>query len=471
MIRRSPAVSSLPVLLVSLLVPLVASLALAGAAGAQDTLVLRHVTVVDVEAGTLVPDQAVVLRGGRIDAVGPDAEVGADGVRPEGAETLDGGGRFLLPGLWDLHVHGVEHLETLPLYLAHGVTGVRALGGDGPETVRLRDAVSARDILGPRILTAGPFLDGSREAADRVKVADAAAAEDAVKALLRMDVDLVKVHNGLDGATFVAVCEAARKRGLPVVGHLPRDLSPLAAVEAGLSGVEHANLLAERVLRKEDTTPEAVDARVAAWAAGEGAALAEALVARRAAFTPTLVAHRGLVRGADPGSGAWDDPRQAWCPPALDHDWREQLPLDLLPADFLAQRRLVDRACAGVTKALHHAGVMVLAGSDAGAPHVYPGAGLHDELALLVEAGLTPAEALRTATVDAAAALGWDEQLGAVKPGRIADLVLLEADPLADIEAVRDLHAVFSRGRLLDREMLDGLIDDAARLVPDGDGG
>ncbi len=428
---------------------------------AQRTTVLTDVTVVDVEAGTSTPHRTLVLYGGRIDRMGPDGE----GAVPEGAERVDAGGRWLIPGLWDAHVHDVEDEDTLPLYLAHGVTAVRAMGGDGPAAISARDRVATLELRGPRILAAGPFLDGRADGDVRWELAGADDVEDALGALFDLGADFAKVHDLLPADAFARLMEIAPVVDLPVAGHVPRGVSWEEAAAAGMTTIEHANQLAERLLTKEAAaSDEALDAHVDALLAdgGRAAALADALVASGTAFVPTLVAHEGILRGADPESGAWGDPRLARTPAGLVDDWREMLPVDALPEGFVRERRIVHRAATRLVGGLHARGVTILAGSDVGAPHVHPGSSLHDELEALVACGLTPAEALRAATRAPAVTFGLADQLGQIVPGRIADLVLLDADPLEDIGAVRRVHAVFVRGAVLDRQALDGMLEAAA---------
>jgi len=429
---------------------------------AADTIAFADVTVVDVVRGVLVPDQTVVVYGGRIDRMGPADDVPLD----REVLVIDAEGAFLIPGLWDMHVHHIEDHATLPLYLVHGVTGVRAMGGDPEACVDTREAITRRELLGPRIATAGAFLDGRWPGEERwvVKTAD-----EALRAIERLDalgVDFVKVHETVPREAYDAVLELAPEFGLDVAGHVPQAVTYAEAVAAGQASLEHANQMAERNLGEGATDSQAaLEAAVQAFAEGEGAALFAAMVEQGTAFTPTLVAHAGILHGADPESGVWDDPRLAWAPPALVNEWRTTLPVDQLPADFVPQRRLVDRAARGLVAAAQRAGVTLLAGSDVGAPHVYPGSSLADELQALVDAGLSPAEALRAATRAPAVFLDLEDQLGEIVPGRIADLVLLDADPLQDIGAVRSVRAVMTRGQLLDRATLDALRDEAAAVV------
>lgn len=437
-------------------------------------LVIHDVSVVDVDAGRVVPAQDVVVRGGRIASVGPTAAA----VVP-GAHVVEGRGAFLVPGLWDMHAHphragrAVTHY---PLHVAHGVVGIRAPGAPLDSILAWRRAWRADDLV-PRVWWGSPIVDGDPPVLDWSPVArDSASAVALVARLDSLGFDFVKVYDRLPRDAYFALAAEARRRGLAVEGHVPLRVIPVEAVDAGQRVVEHVTLVLESCL------PGALDRAAAGWRSESMLLLADTLLAAsldtydaiacdrlfarfRQAGTwhvPTLVQGRGWFR-----DDSTPDPRDRLIPRAMLAEWR-RYPATL-PARRRAAGRRVVRRQLELVGAMHRRGVRVLAGTDASdEPWVYPGASLHDELALLVEAGLSPLDALRAATIEPARYLGAADSLGLVAPGHAADLVLLDANPLDDVRNTTRIRAVVLRGRLLDRQTLDGMLDDVRRRAAGG---
>jgi Amidohydrolase family len=439
------------------------------------TLALTHVTLVDIAAGALLPERTVVVHGDRLLAAGPGRSVAV----PAGARVVDGRGRYLIPGLWDHHVHISAPERVLPLFLAHGVTGVRDMG-NAPLVFRWREEVERGERLGPRIVACGPIVDGPQPsaAAYTFVVAGPEDGRRAVTRLARLGADCVKVYDEVPRAAYHAVAEEARRRGLPLVGHVPNAVTLAEAAAAGqvtnehLGGLleagsreagalRHALLHAPPPARQEDI-PDRIAARgeraLATWDAATAERLFRALAADGLAQVPTLVTKR--VQSRIDEIAAAPDPRLRWVS-AYDRSWwrpaRNYLFRYRTPAYLAYRHRAYARELALVGE-LHRAGVRVLAGTDLGTPWIYPGASLHDELELLVEAGLPPRAALAAATTTPAG----------VEETQAGDWVLLDADPLADIRNVRRIAGVVVRGRWLDRAALDGLLAAAAQTVTSG---
>jgi imidazolonepropionase-like amidohydrolase len=436
-------------------------------------LAITNVAVVDATAAPRPGRVTVVVRDGRIAAVGRDVPV------PAGARVVDGAGKWLMPGLWDMHVHlaGVaanpawSRDVVLPLYLAHGVTGVRDMGSAPDAVLAWRGEVAAGRLAGPRIVTGGPMLLERGQEAPEVAVLASDSAADAMVASLRArGVDFVKVLDALSRERFLAVAAAARRAGLPLAGHLPDAVPAAEAASLGMRSIEHlsgmplATSAAEPALRarrldaraRQDaaayaaTTTEMLTTHDAARAAALYAAL------RRAGTwqVPTLVWTR-TIAGLD--GARQDDPRLRHVPASVRAAWSaEKLADDFSPAYRAHQGRLLARHLPLVAE-MSRAGVGILAGSDSTDPFVFPGSSLHEELALLVEAGLSPAEALRAATSSPAEFLGRADA-GRVAPGFVADLVLVDGDPLADIANTRRISAVVAAGRLYDAAAIRALL-------------
>jgi imidazolonepropionase-like amidohydrolase len=426
------------------------------AAPPEPSLAITHVTVVDVAAGRLVGGQTVVVRGERIMAAGDTARVAV----PPNATLLDGRGKFLIPGLWDMHVHALFDAEVarafLPAFVAYGVTGVRDMGGKVDVLRAARFAVLAGTLVGPRIVAAGAILDGPQPVDPSVSIAvgtpDQARA--AVDSLAAHGADFIKVYTLLPRAAYFAVLREAARLRLPVGGHVPADVSTLEAADSGQRSVEH--------LRDEvEPLCKTVDA-----ACGR---LLDSLRAHHVWLVPTLVVLRAKAILDD--SSLIQDPRLGTVPDLVRRAWDGiRAGKSGRPPAYWREKRTRFRGELALTGAAWKDGVPLLAGTDAGALYTYPGSSLHDELVQLVRAGLTPAAALRAATLGAAEFLGSTDSMGTVATGKVADLVLLDADPLADIRNTRSIRAVVLRGRLFGRGALDSLRTDAtaAPAAPPG---
>ena len=411
---------------------------------AEPYLAITHVTVVDVAQGLLVPGQNVVVRGGRILKVGDTLTVNV----PPRAEVVDGRGKFVIPGMWDMHVHALFNGEVagtfLPAFVAHGVTGVRDMGGKLDVLRAARWAVLAGTLVGPRIVAAGVILDGPQpvDSAVSFAVGTPEAGRAAVDSLARAGADFIKVYTLLPRAAYFAVLREATRLHLPVAGHVPVGVTALEAADSGQRSIEHLRDEVEP-LCKAATDPACLR-------------LLGALRARRTWLVPTLVVLR--VKAILDDSSLVRDPRLGSVPALVRNAWEAiRTGKQTQPPAYWREKRTRFFGELALTGAAWRDSVPLLAGTDAGALYTYPGSSLHEELAQLVRAGLTPAAALRSATLAPAEFLGATDSLGAVAAGKVADLVLLGADPLADIGNTRTIEAVVLRGRLFRRAALDSL--------------
>ena len=426
------------------------------AAPGQGDVIIRHVTVVDVEGAKTVPGQAVVLKGGDIVAVGADAAV-AKGWRAK--QIVEGKGRFLIPGLWDMHVHfggGPDLIEEnralLPLYVANGITTIRDCSGDlADQVLAWRGEIADGRLFGPRLLTSGAKIEGIAPVwKGTIEVGSEADVDAALTRLQQRDkVDFVKItDNTLKPELFLYALRRAKALGIRTSGHIPMALTVDQAVEAGISSIEHldyaynagakdeaaiaADFAAKRIDRAEATR------RLSAGFDRDTAMAAYRRFAAKGVFvTPTLNGSRILdYLDRDDHS---KDAGLAYIGPKLrkTYDWRIERAAKA-NAEEVAARHAHSDAVATILPMLAEAGVPIIAGTDAGFLNSfnYPGFGLHDEIALFVEKGLTPAQALASATRAGPAWFGWLDRYGAIKPGMAADLVLLTKNPLDDIAAV-----------------------------------
>jgi hypothetical protein len=457
--------------------------------GVSGDFVVRNVAIVDVVGGRILPGRDVVIRAGRIASIAT-----SDGRnRHAGLVSVDGSGKFLAPGLWDMHVHSlkVSPQYTHPLSIANGVTGVREMWGCaglpdsfvacGEDIARWRAGVRDGSRLAPRYLQRSSFaINGPRgvpaDAPPFFRAATAGEAHALVAHHAADGVDLLKTYTELSPAAYAALAAEARTRGVAFGGHLPVRVPLQQALVAGQASIEHPRLFllecyrdaaAFRALpepmRAYDNALRArlIDDHDRAHCARQMAAMAQS----RTWWTPTLQVLRMGARAGD--AGFRNDPRLRYVPFVL---WAGLWGPD---ADAAARQAaaMPGRDVAGELYALamrnvgeaHAAGVGILAGTDAGDTYVFPGFGMHDELGELVRSGLSPVDALRSATIRAAQFSGMARDFGSVEVGKAADLLLLEADPLADIGNTRKIAGLFFNGRYLDRAALDLLLDHAQR--------
>ncbi len=389
---------------------------LSASAQKNDTVVIAHVTVIDCTGAAAKPNITVVLSGGLITAVAPSETV----VIPAGARVIEAKGKFLIPGLWDMHGHLTDATEdAFPLLIMNGVTGVRDMGRDLAQIDRWRSEIVSGVRLGPHIVRAGPFVDGPKEgASNRLTVRTPEDARHAVHDLKTKGVDFIKVHNGLPPEAFFALMQESRKEHLPVAVHLPKGVSSAEASDAGVASLEHIETINESALWRKGATAKTVEEAVDENLGPAGQELFERFVKNGTWYVPTLVAYeRGFV--------LWSNDPESLKPRLNVHEKQIEL-----------------------VRMMHKAGVKIMAGSDFSDWALVPGIDLHNELALLVEAGFSPLEALQAATLGPATFLGKTDTYGTIQVGRVADLVLLDMNPIEDISHTRKIHAVVLGGKL-----------------------
>jgi rhodanese-related sulfurtransferase len=434
--------------------------------------VLRGATLVDVRAERQIVDAVVIVEGERIAGVFRSS----DGQIPADAELVDLQGKWIVPGLIDMHVHGTTRSDVpLELYVAMGVTSIRDLGGNLTALRLVRKEVANAARLGPRLFFAGPMLDGDPPSAPRLAIiADTPVrAASAAEFLLDQGVDTVKVYNGLSGGALEAAARAAHRRGVPIVGHVPRVLTVEQAIDRGLDEIEHsairaADLVAWKRLEESEATRLASltsvtqrEALVWEWVDLESAQV-RSLIGRLAKagvfLCPTLTIDEFDSRFLYPVEADHSANRfmpRSFIEEALgpEHDMF-RTPPELKPVVLsgIQKRRRFVTMCA-------RAGVSIVAGTDGpGIGRLVPGIGLHHELGILVECGLRPMQALRAATIDAARAMRKDNDLGSIEPGKLADLVVLDADPLSDIRNTTRISTVCLGGSLLMRDAIKEIL-------------
>ena len=442
-------------------------------------LAITHVTLIDGTGAAPRADVTVLVVGRRISAVGASDSVAL----PAGARVVDGRGRYLIPGLWDMHAHPFAYdfpRFAAPLLLANGVTGVRDMGHRVDSAVFWRREVAAARVLGPRLVVGGR-IDGPGPGppwASRAATADQA--RRAADSLVRLGADFLKVYSRVPREAYFALADAARRRGVPVAGHVPYAVSAAEASDAGQRSIEHEDdlmracssrdaelraTLGDRSALAGRREMDVVREQARTMRASDDPARCRALFARLARngtrVVPTLTVYQPYAHALD--SAGTHPARLAYVPRALHEAWRRRPSVAAFePRDTAVIAAFFSLARTGE---MGRAGVRLLVGTDAPLPYVVPGFSVHDELALLVRAGLTPMQALQAATHEPAAYLNALDSLGSIAPRRLADLVLLDADPLADIRNTTRIRAVVADGRLIDRTALDAMLARAERLA------
>jgi len=448
--------------------------ALAGLASGQSTpapspprLALTNVTIIDTTGSRPGERATVVITGDRITEIGEPGKVWI----PSGAQTVDGTGKYLLPGLWDMHMHlSLVSDSALPLLIANGVTGICDMGGDLDQIDRWRAEIAKGTRAGPRIVRAGPIVDGPRkeEGLHRLTVNNPAEARQAVESLKKRGADFIKVYHFLSRDSYFALAGEAKKQRIPFAGHIPNGVSPREASDSGQQRLDHTAVLLQALIaleNKEGRTQKQLTADAFEKLAGEqGTALFAAMVKNGTWHTPTLVVAQSFLLRAE--MAAKPDDRRKYVAAITKEHWEKNnpVPQSVSPEDMTERKTALEKMLQ-IVGAMRRAGISILAGTDPPTRDVFPGFSLHDELGLLVKAGLTPLEAIQAATLNAAKCLGLSDSYGTIEKGKMADLVLLEADPLASIANSRKIAGMIVAGKYFGRMALDEMLHKVEETV------
>lgn len=460
---------------------------------ASQSLVLTHVAVIDMTGAPPQPNMTVVITGNRIVALGKSSEISL----PQNPIIVEASGKFLIPGLWDMHVHlnyaTVHQVEQslFPLLVANGVTGVRDMWNlhdvEGMKQIRKwREGIAAGELIAPRLAAVGRGIDGPAGGNAYIRVKNESEARAAVRRIKREGYDFVKIYSNLSRDSFFAIADEAKKQNIPFAGHVPFTVGAVEASDAGMRSMEHlletltpSSTMEAELKKAELEVTKKISAlhgkplsaeleeegrrnwerSVDTYSDEKAASLFARLAQNNTWQCPTLVSFQMWASAGN--KDLFKDARIKYVPVSVRVKDKQYLDAMLSWSEKeISFRKKLYQLRLRQVNAAHQAGVKFLAGTDATSTFPLHGFSLHDELALFVQAGLTPMEALQTATINPAKFLALADSLGTIEKGKFADLVLLDANPLDDINNTRKIAAVIINGRYLRRETLDKMLAD-----------
>ena len=447
---------------------------LIGRPSRTNSVAFTNVTVIDGTGSAPKPGMTVTVADGRITGISAGRlEI------PKNTIIVDGSGKFLLPGFWDMHVHIQRDPElNYGLFIANGVTAVRDMGGPLDRLKKWSRQTERRTMIGPRIVFAGPYLDGPGALwAFSLIVRDAEEARRDVRMLVKNGVDFIKVQSWLSREAYLAIADESRKQGVQFAGHVPDAVSAIEAAELGQKSIEHLTGILLACSRQEgELRVQSFDHTIGVLSRVEkqgiesydrqrAAALFHVLATRGTWQVPTLVIFQ--VRASGDDYHLIRDERLKYVPIQIRKSWiaKTDLRLRFMSPEYVAIAGQLFAKYLELVHDMHEAGVKFMAGTDTPFPFCVPGFSLHDELKLLVKAGLSPMEAIQAATCNPAVYWGMAGSTGTVETGKRADLILLRANPLDDIGNTTQIEAVVSNGHYYPRQELDNLLADAATMA------
>lgn len=438
------------------------------ASSSKTTVAFTHVTVIDATGTPAQPDMTVIIEGQRITAVRKEGRVRV----PQNAQVIDARGKYLIPGLWDMHVHEIfgdwlpRTEDIIPLlFVANGITGVRDMGGDLEPLKQWRADIASGKMLGPRMVISGPMLDGPvPQFPSSVQIKNAADGRKAVDDLTRDGADFIKIQSLIPRDGYFAAVEEAKKLGIVFVGHVPDAVRAVEASNAGQKSIEHLTGVFEACSTVEDELMKQPRGPgrgryLSTYDPARAKELISLFIKNQTWQVPTLYWERGewLIEQTNAGH----DPLDKYAPVAWKQRTWPMFTSDITKhysTDPVFDREQFFEKELQMVGEMNRAGVPIMAGTDTAAGvRVYPGFSLHEELGLLVQAGLTPLQALQAATINPERFFGFSDG-GTISKGKRADLVLLDANPLDDIANTKKIRSVVLAGRYLSRDDLDELL-------------
>lgn len=419
---------------------------------------ITNVNIVDVKTGTILKNKTVAIDSNRITAIYDNEISGSDSTI-----VIDGKGKYLIPGLWDMHAHYKwNHIDTEPLLIANGITGVREMWGDMPEYVKVPKNTPQQGIVSPDIYFAADFIDGYPPAfPGSLIVTNSEEAVIAVNNQIEKKVDFLKVYSMLTEEAFLAIANEAKKRNIPFAGHIPNGVSIYTAIDAGMASSEHMYGFLEGCLpqNKNENPPSSEEELISRFSEKTFDSLCSILAKSNMWICPTLVV--GRVNCYLNDSIFTNDNRKSYLPSYVIDIWKQKMSaytqsqIDTF-VKSASIRHLFELSLIGK---MNEKGVKFLAGTDFPNPYLFPGFSLHDELSLMVKGGMPAIDVLKSATINPAIFMNKEDNFGSVEVGKIASLILLNMNPLENIENTKSIETVIIRGIVYNRKALDLMLE------------
>lgn len=445
----------------------------------QHTILIKNVTIIDVEHSTLLKNQFVLIK----DSIIINISTRINKINGQADTTVDATGKYLIPGLWDMHTHIWNDATTFPLLLANGITGVRGMFDVMSNVNQWREKIQAGKLDGPHFFAAGPIVDGPKPIwPGSVAVSTEAGARKAVDSLKNiLKVDFIKVYSLLSKKNFMAIADESKKQHIPFSGHVPNEVSILEAAVAGQKSMEHLYGFIESASDSADywfkyQRGEIKDSNFTIRAnrkeflfrtynENKLKTILTQVKKTGAWVCPTLTVNRGIAYIND--TTLLNDPRMDYMGTFMRNFWdyRKDFRFKSWTENDFKQSKQEFELKLKITKLIHEAGIPLIAGTDFPNPHCYIGFGLHEELEWLVKAGLSNGEALKTATINPAKFFNLSNIQGSVTVNKIADLVLLSKNPLENISHTKTIEMVFSKGKMFSSKQLQLLLEGIKKSV------
>jgi hypothetical protein len=446
----------------------------------QKRTVLQNVHVVDVVKGTILKNQNVIISGDRITEINRTARF----TRQASDSVVDCTGQYLMPGLWDMHTHVWNPDYFFSLFIANGVTGIRGMFETIYNINLWKKSAATPGSLTPTGFYAGPIVDGPTPVwPGSVAVKDTAGGRSAVDSLKnKLQVDFIKVYSLLSKDSYYAIADEAKKQQIVFAGHVPNAITPLDAARAGQKSLEHLYGFIEMASDSSDYYYAALRGDINDTSFRNNRAVRRAFLARTYSekklvslfsemkkydtwICPTMTVNRGIAYIKD--SGFIKDPRMVYVIQMMKNMWNpsNDFRFRTAPNEYFENEKREYEVKKKIIKLLHQSGIKILAGTDTPNPHCYPGFSLHDELQIFVDCGLSPKEALLTATLNPALYFNIEKDYGTVSTNKIASLVLLKANPLENIANTKNISAVILRGKFIGTNELNELLAKARKIA------
>jgi imidazolonepropionase-like amidohydrolase len=422
---------------------------------------ITNVNIIDVNTGKILNNKTVAIDSNRISAI-YDNEINIG----DKTTIIDGKGKYLIPGLWDMHGHYKwDHVEIDPLLIANGITGIREMWGDMPEFVKVPDKTQSKDMVSPSVYSSGDLIDGNPPSfpAGCLVVTTPEEAINAVNKQIDKKVDFIKVYGALSEECFMAIANKAKESNIPFAGHIPDKVSIYKAIEAGMASSEHLYGFLEGCLAQNyyENPPRSMGEFISRFSDTRFDSLCLKLANGSMWICPTLTVNRAMSYLND--STFTKDTRMAYLPNSIIGVWNQKLnPFTKDQIDAFAnsrrERYLFELSLLGK---MNKKGVKFISGTDFPNPYVFPGFSLHDELSLMVKGGMPILDALKSATINPAIFMNKTDDFGSIAVGKMASLVVLNKNPLENIENTKTIETVIVRGKVYNGKALSLMLEEA----------